>query len=307
MYNSVKRFFRTYRMRKIFSGYLYILPWLIGTVAFFLYPVYKSLDISLSRITSFVGLQTEWVGLANYSKLFTVDVLFIPNFISVVRDTILNIPLIVIFSLFIAVMANKKIKMRGFFRGVFVLPFLLGSGIIFSRVVGLDVSGGVTTVSRGIMIPEPVLAYMGARFTEIIQMFLDRITLIILKSPIQVIVFLGALQTIPAASYESAKCDGATEWEMFWKITLPVIVPQILFNIIFTMVEAFTDLSNPVLSNIMNAWFGEIYSDRHSGYGMSRDFALIAAKGWVYLLFIILLVSIVFIIWRHIRKEREYI
>jgi ABC-type sugar transport system permease subunit len=295
--------FKRLRLPRSFQGYVYIFPWLIGTALFFIYPVYKTLAISLSKITQFVGLKTQYVGLVNYVKIFSQDVQFIPGFIATMQDTIINIPLIIVFAMFVAIIANKDIKGKGFFRGIFVLPFLLGTGVVFSNVVGLSVSGGVSTLKNGIVIPEPLLVYMGAEFSKIIQLFLDRITLIILKSPIQVIVFLGALQTIPAASYESARCDGATEWEMFWKITLPSIVPQVLFCTVFTMVEVFTETSNPVINSIMLAWFGNWTSDMN--YGNTRDYPLISAMGWVYLLFIIITVALVFLIFRRANKERD--
>lgn len=122
---------------------------------------------------------------------------------------------------------------------------------------------------------------------------MDRISLILLKSPIQIIVFLGALQSISESLYESAKCDGATEWEMFWKITLPMLVNQILFNTIFTLVESFTDLSNPVIDSIMGAWFTD------------KNYEYTAAMGWVYLLFITLISAIIFAIWGHINKTKK--
>jgi ABC-type sugar transport system permease subunit len=286
-----------------FQGYVYILPWLIGTLLFFAYPVYKTLALSFGRITEFVGLKTTFVGFENYIKIFTQDVNFIPSFIATVKDTLINIPLILVFALFVSILANKNIKMKGFFRGIFVLPFLLGTGVVFANVVGINVDAGVTTISNGILIPEPVLVYLGSSFSNIVQSFLDKITIIILKSPIQIIVFLGALQTIPAASYESARCDGATEWEMFWKITLPSIVPQVLFNTVFTMVETFTDTNNAVINSIMNAWFGNWTSNMN--YGFTRDYAFITAMGWVYLMFIVLMVCIVFLIFRRASRNRD--
>jgi ABC-type sugar transport system permease subunit len=291
------------KLPRSFGGYVYIMPWLIGTLAFFAYPLYKTIAISLSRITEIVGMKLEFIGLENYVKIFSSNATFIPNFIGTVKDTFIDIPLILVFALFVSILANKDIKMKGFFRGIFILPFLLGTGVVFANVVGINVADGVTSVSNGILIPEPVLVYLGAKFSEFIQMFLDKITIIILKSPIQIIVFLGALQTIPAASYESAKCDGATEWEMFWKITLPSIIPQILFNTVFTMVETFTDTSNPVISSIMDAWFGNWTSNMN--YGFTRDYAYIAAMGWVYLLFIVIMVCLVFLVFRRTNRDRD--
>ena len=282
------------RLPKKYEGYLYILPWLIGTILFFCYPVYKTVMISLGRITTYTGLVTEWVGLENYRRIFTRDVTFLPNFLSVVRDTFINVPLILVFSLFIAIIVEKDIKGKGFFRGMFILPFLLGSGYIFKTVVGIEVEGGLMSVTKGISIPEPVLAYMGVGFVKVIKIFLDRITFVLLKSPIQIIVFMGALQSIPVSLYESAKCDGATEWEMFWKITLPMLVYQILFNTIFTLVESFTDLSNPIIDSIMGAWFTD------------RNYEYTAAMGWVYLLFIALISGLIFVIWGHVTKTKKH-
>jgi oligogalacturonide transport system permease protein len=109
---------------------LYILPWLIGTILFFCYPVYKTVMISLGRITTYTGLVTEWIGLENYRRIFTRDVTFLPNFITVIKDTFINVPLILVFALFIAIIVDKDIKGKGFFRGIFILPFWSGSDFV---------------------------------------------------------------------------------------------------------------------------------------------------------------------------------
>ena len=186
------------------------------------------------KITSFKGLLTEWVGLKNYEYIFFYDINFIPTFLQVVYDTLLNTPLCMVFSLVIAILINRKMVGRGFFRTAFFIPVLLGSGYIMKQLLGMGVDG--TTITTGIMVPKLISDLLGVSITTVVQGFLDRITVVLWKSGVQIVLFLAGLQGISGPLYEAARVDGATEWEMFWKITLPMITPIILMNIVYTIV-----------------------------------------------------------------------
>lgn len=266
------------------DGILFISPWLMGFVLFFAFPFFKSLLMSFSKITNPVGFKTVWTGLDNYVNAFVVDIDFIPMFLSTIKETLINTPLILVFSLFIAMVLNQKIKLRGLFRGIFFLPVLLGTGYVMRQLLGMNVDDETMEMARGILLPQEALYYLGPSVVAFVQEFLSRITIVLWKSGVQIVLFLAGLQSIPVSLYESSNCDGATEWEKFWKITLPMISPVMLLNAVYTLIESFTDASNPIVDYIIGLGFKKM------------EFAYSAAVGWIFFLFIFLLILILFAI-----------
>ena len=268
--------------RKILYGYVFISPWLIGLVLFFANPLIVSIKLSFSKITKFAGFVMEWIGWENYAKAFIWDTEFIPMFISVVRDTVINTAMISVFSLIIAILINKKIKFRGFFRGVFFLPVLLGTGYVMEQLLGLGLEGEAMKVARGIIVPENIIRYLDPVFVNAIGGFLDRITIVLWSSGVQIVLFLAGLQGISFSLYEAARCDSATEWEMFWKITLPIISPVTLLNVIYTIIDSFTNISNPIVDYVLDVGFTQ------------TNFEYGAAISWIYFMFVLLICTIVY-------------
>lgn len=284
----MKKWRLTISQRRVISGYLFILPWLIGAVVFFINPFLQSLRLSFSKITKFKTFQMEWVGLENYRRAFVWDVDFIPMFIQVVRDTLINTIMIVIISLFVAVLINKNIAFRGFWRGVFFLPVLLGAGYIMEEILGMDVASGtmsgeaVAQMTRGISVPREFIRYFNPTIVEAITIFLNRITYVLWRSGVQVVLYLAGLQGISSSLYEAARCDAATEWQMFWKITFPMISPVILLNTIYTIIDSFTDISNPIVMYVYDLGFKQ------------TQFEYSAAVSWLYFIFVLLVCGVVY-------------
>lgn len=284
----MKKWRLTISQRRVISGYLFILPWLIGAVVFFINPFLQSLRLSFSKITKFKTFQMEWVGLENYRRAFVWDVDFIPMFIQVVRDTLINTIMIVIISLFVAVLINKNMAFRGFWRGVFFLPVLLGAGYIMEEILGMDVASGtmsgeaVAQMTRGISVPREFIRYFNPTIVEAITIFLNRITYVLWRSGVQVVLYLAGLQGISSSLYEAARCDAATEWQMFWKITFPMISPVILLNTIYTIIDSFTDISNPIVMYVYDLGFKQ------------TQFEYSAAVSWLYFIFVLLVCGVVY-------------
>lgn len=144
-----------------------------------------------------------------------------------------------------------------------------------------DVDLEVLSLAGGNLIPREFLIYMGPEVVQYIDTFFGMIVVVLWSSGVQILLFLSGLQSIPVSLYESSKVDGATEWDMFWKITLPMISPIILLNIIYSLVDSFAFVTNPILSYIQS-------------YGFKQaNFEYAAALGWIYFGFIILLVVVV--------------
>jgi ABC-type sugar transport system permease subunit len=270
--------------RRMLEGYVFVLPFILGMLFFFVFPFFVSIKLSFGDLVKMTGFHIKWLGFDNYVRAFLVDVEFIPMFLEAVSGTLMKTPLIIIFSLLIAMMINTRIKFRGFFRTVFFIPFLLGMGDVMRQLLSQGVDKQVVSLSGGKFVPITLLNYMGPNVVSLIDSVFGIIVVVLWGCGVQILLFLSGLQTISESHYESAKVDGATGWEMFWKITLPMISPIMLLNIIYTLVDNFTNITNPILQYIQDYAF------------RSMEFEYAAAIGWIYFLFIILLVALVIVI-----------
>ena len=225
----------------------------MGTIKWFLIPLITSLKYSFETVTPATGgVQESWVGFQNYVYAFGVDPNYSKYLVSVLKDTAIKTPLIIIFSLFVAVMLNQKFKGRGFARAVFFLPVIIATGPVYAM-------------------------------TETIQSITTDIFSLVWNSGIQILIFLAALQNIPVSAKEAAQMEGATAWEYFWKITFPYVSPMILANLIFTIIDSFTDTSNSVMNRIL-----EVQSDWKYGEA--------AAMAWSYFAIVMVAVGIITVI-----------
>lgn len=274
-----KKKFMTIQRRRVLEAFMFLSPWIIGTCVFFLNSIFTSIRLSFSEMVQMNGFVMQWSGMVNYQYIFAYDINFVPTFITVVRDTLINAPLTLVFSLIIAMLINRPMFGRGFFRTCFFIPVLLGSGYVMQQLLQIDATG---SVGVGIALPSLLQGMLGNTISGVVQSFLDRITLILWSSGVQIILFLAGLQGISSSLYEAAKCDGATQWEMFWKITLPMISPIILLNFVYTMVTSFTSADNKLVQYMLDQVFVSLQLPRG------------AAMGWVYFLFVFLLCGVIF-------------
>ena len=137
-------------------------------------------------------------------------------------------------------------------------------------------------VARGILLPEKVVRFLNPGVTQVILEFLSRVTLVLWKSGVQIIIFLAGLQTISPSLYEASTMEGATGWENFWKVTFPMISPIILVNAVYTIIDSMAGLNNPIIDKI---YYESVVYGRHGPA---------AAMSWLYFL-IISAVLLVFI------------
>ncbi|WP_054860308.1 ABC transporter permease subunit [Gracilibacillus sp. JCM 18860] len=283
---------KSYEGQKAFwGGFLFVLPWLLGFIFFFLIPLLTSLRFSFSKIqASSEGMKITFIGLKNYIEALTVNTNFNRTLIESIINMVVNIPLIIIFSLFLAVLLNQKFLGRSFARGVFFLPVILASGVILnlestSLVQAINEqnanSGGVTSGFGGAFELERIMLRSGVNETIVAYLTgaVDRIYQIVSQSGVQILIFLAGIQTVPPALYEAAKMEGATGYEAFWKITFPLVTPLILVNIIYTIIDSFSRSS--ITELILSTGFD------NSNFGLS------SAMAWLYFvtIMIILMVS----------------
>lgn len=268
--------------REQLRGIVFVLPFIIGLCAFFIYPLTLSIRLSFGTLVSVVGMKVQWAGFENYVRAFVVDVEFVPTFLQAVRQTLVKFPLTVLLSLIIAILLNRDIKARGLFRVIFFIPFLLGTGQVMQQLLNQGVDRAVLNIMDGRLIPYNVLVYFGSTIADAVQTILSILVSVLWSSGVQILLFLSGLQSISPSLYEAARIDGATEWEIFWKVTVPMISPILLLNLVYTVVDSFTNISNPLLQYIQT-------------YGFSNmEFAYSAALSWIYFAFIAIIVALIF-------------
>lgn len=278
--------FWTLKRKESMNGYLFILPWIIGTALLFVFPIWRSLEMSFSNVTDYTQYTIEPAGLSHYRDALTTDVKYISHYIRNIKDLLQTVPFVNVFSLLIAVMLNRKFKGRTVFRAIFFLPVILGSGFAMHQLMNQGVDGGAMETVKEVLIPREVAIYLGAEATQFISTFLDLISTILWKCGVPTVIFLAGLQGVPSSLYEAARVDAASEWEMFWLITLPMITPMMLLNLVYTVIDSFNDSSNVLLSYINKVSFDEL------------KFEYAAAMAWLFFAWIIVLVGIIFLIMR---------
>lgn len=281
-----------YERRKALYGYGFLAIWIVGTIYFFLKPLFVSFWWSFNKTEVTLGeMKTTFIGLQNYIDTFTKDTDYTEALLAVLKDTLWKTPLIIIFAIFVAVILNQKFKGRTFARAVFFLPVIIATGPVINIINGnMDSSGYSGGADQFSTMFETDMAGALLRFlgvynisdtvTEVISMVTSDIFNLVWDSGIQIIIFLAALQNIPFSAKEAAQIEGATGWEFFWKITLPYISPMIVANLIYTIVDSFIDPANGVMSLVLTQ-----ASDWMHGYS--------AAMAWAYFLIVILALGIV--------------
>ena len=288
--------------KRSLSGWLFILPFVIGIVVIYAPLLFTSLQASFYNVAT-DGELKEFVGIQNYITAIQGDfsITLVDGFV----DLILQIPAIVIFSLFMAIILNQKMTGRAAFRAIFFLPVILSTGIIdrlnstdaFSNAVG-SAGGGIdnnTGEEAGGIVSaldiERLLGniQIGSGLVEYVTNLVNNIFDIVSRSGVQMLIFLSGLQSISPSIYESCQVEGASAWETFWKITLPMISPMILVNAVYTVIDLFTCYDNRVMVVIDKYFFG-------TG-GVSKPiFGLGSAMSWLYFGIVLLFILIVAII-----------
>ena len=276
------------RLREWFYGYLFISPWVVGVSIFFVYAMVRSLVFSFTdvQIGGEAGLTITPLAniFQNYINVFTTEVNFPITLGSFAISLVLQLPIIISFSLIIALLLNSKIRARGLFRMIFFLPVIIATGPVMNMLT----AQGVASVP---MMNDGSLA---AIFAGLPQFLLDPLTelfnsliIILWNSGIQILIFLSGLQKVSKTLYEAAKIDGASGWESFWKITLPIVKPMILLNAIYTVVTLATGGTNEIIELIYTVTNAPT---KGYEYGM--------AMSWIYTLIIGLILVVVFLLFR---------
>lgn len=278
--------------RKAIAGYIFIAPFIIGFIAFMIVPLFESLRMSFSKVSiqpGNGGFNLDYIGIKNFKDAFLVDSEFNRFLTEELSQMIIQVPTTVIVSLFMAMLINQTFKGRGFVRAVFFLPVILSSGVLVgleydnSLLNGLEAyitaNSQVTSITS---VLEDVLSNsgFGAGFLEIIYDIINNVYDVVMASGVQIIIYLSGLQTISTSMYEAAKIEGCSAWESFWKITLPMVSPMVLVNIIYSIVDFFMRSDSEVMSKITETMI------------IKMDYGFSSAMAWVYFMAVILIIAV---------------
>ncbi len=286
--------------KKARAGWFFVLPFAIGMIVLYLPIIFDSLKLSFHQILIKPGggYAIEWVGWENYSDALFADANFVQILTASIKQLVLDVPAIVIFALFMAIVLNQKMLGRAVFRAIFFIPVIISTGIIDSldqnnAMYSYMSSGSIDTGSASTSSAAEIISavdvtkllgnmIIGTELVEYVVGIVNGIFDIVNRSGVQMLVFLAGLQSINPSIYESCKMEGATAWETFWKITFPMISPMILVNAVYTVIDSFTSQSNRVMTYI-----NEIYLNASGGRVLST------AMSWIYFLLVILLLGLV--------------
>ncbi|MCS7458961.1 sugar ABC transporter permease [Paenibacillus doosanensis] len=272
-------------LRKV-EGSLFIAPWVIGFLAFIAFPLAYSFYMSFNRVKiTASGVEYSPVGFQYYREILFADGgLLYNDLLPFLRQALIMIPVIVVFSLLIAILLNQKFFGRSFFRVIFFLPVIFSTGQIIQEFI--TQGEGTLALVQEFEVGSYINTYLPKAWAAPLVSVISSFVLILWYSGVQILIFLAGRQTISTSVYEAARIDGADPWETFWKITLPGLTPFILLNLIYTVVDLFTFPSNPIISKVNT-----------TNYGLS------SALAWIYFMIVLIFLGIVLYIFSRVNKS----
>lgn len=293
----------SYSTKRSINGFIFALPFIIGFIMFFAIPLFNTIYYSFNNVGvgDKGGMTFEWTGIANYINLFKTEIttnsqtmlqLFSDQNVSILS----SIPLITVFSLFMALLANQKFKGRAMVRLLFFLPIILGVEVVV-EMMSMTTGSDLTQVGGGLF--SETMAFRLLRiYTNIprdiiinIINFVENIFELISQAGVQTLIYLTALQSISPSLYEVAKIEGATAYETFWKVTIPSIMHITMFVLIYTSVVLF--LESPIAQEV----YSFAFEQNKIGVG--------SALSVVYIFNVIVVLALLMLIMRKAVKNNE--
>lgn len=276
---------RSLSQRRAMKGFIFILPWLIGFIWFYVRSMVMTLQFSFSEMTVNPGggYTLDFVGLDNFIYAFRAHATYKQVLTTSIGNMLIDVPLITFFSLFMAMLLNRKFKGRTLVRAIFFLPVILNSDAIGAAMdlARSMMSGGISNSASelaeaasgsGVSVEYYIQMFTSLGLPETIIQYISgavgRISDIINASGVQIIIFIAALQSIPGSMYEVAKIEGATAYETFWKVTFPMVMPHIITNVVYTVVDSFTR------SDVVELAYTTAF--KYFNYGLSSVFSLVS-------------------------------
>lgn len=296
----------SYRKRQSAWGVIFTILLMVGLVYFFLIPFFITLIYSFSRVENLrvntstlehIGVATEWIGLDNFKYILKEHSTFSTSLFNAFTGTIFNVIFIIIFSLIIAVLLNSKFKGRAFVRAVFFMPVIFNSQAVdVALATGAQLASTMEAAQNSVFtqgfnmmdflldanLPQGVATFLGGMTSQIYD--------VISYSGVQILIFLAGIQSVPKHLYEAAKIEGATQYEIFWKITFPMVSPLMLTAGVYTVVDSF--LRSELLTTI-NVFSTAGIRDLATGLGVVSNYGIHASMSLLFALSSIIIIALV--------------
>ena len=280
-------------------GYVFIVPWIIGFLLFFLLPLGQSIYYSFCKVSpSDAGFSFDFIRLENYRYLFEQDTTYKQNLWESVKSFLYSLPLTVILSLVLAVILNQKFRGRLLARAVFFLPVIIATGVVLeifnTDVMAEQVREGSNSYITGGIDFALILTRMDLppNLVEPMVTFIEEIFDLVWGCGVQTILFIAGLQSVPEHLYEVSRVEGSTGWEDFWFITLPMLSNILILVIVYSIIDFFTKCDNPVMDQVYSAMIG------------NQNYDLSSAMLWVYFAIVGAVIAIFMFLLRHFLLRR---
>ncbi len=284
--NTKKRKLKSFAQRNEKWGFILLAPWLVGVVLFLLYPLVQVIIYSFNDLKlDLDGIQLTFVGIENYRYLIKEHATFYQELLSTLAGIIPDAIIIVLFALFAAIILNGEYFGRTIARIIFFLPIIMATDLISVSIVTVVDAAAETSTgdsTSNMMFLANFLIHNTSFPKEIIEPILELIGGVfdtIKLSGVQTLIFLGGLQGINPSLYEVSKIEGATGYETFCKVTIPMISPMILICAIYTLTDALTRAD--IIDTIHTTGFN------YAKYGLS------SAMSVIYLVLGLIMVGVV--------------
>ncbi|NWG34680.1 MAG: sugar ABC transporter permease [Chloroflexi bacterium] len=282
------------RLREALHGYGFIALWIAGFSLFTLVPLIETFRYSLHQVTvTAEGIRLDFTQWANYTRALFTDPNFIERVIGYAIETIVSVPIVLIFSMIIAIFLNLNFKFKGVFRTIFFLPVVITSGPVIRELTaqGATAAPGIANVPA----VAEFLAQLPRTLRSPVEYLLTSFILILWFSGVQILIYLSSLQKVDKSIYEAAAIDGASAWEAYWKITLPSLSTANLVNAVYTVITLSHFSENKVIQYIYN-----------QTYAVQGGIGYASAMAFLYFAVMVILLGIVYLFLAgQAKKERD--
>lgn len=291
-----KKFRLSLERKKSLFGYIFVSPVILGLALIYIPSLVQSIQNSFSANAGRYGEKNVYVGWQNYHDALFVETDFLQTVYSSTIALLPQIFIILIFAFFMANILNQNFRGRSVARVIFFIPVVLSTGIVtyfdnlsslqdqYQSGEKLDVGGGVAGFNP-MEIEAMVLSALGSSgLATVVSGAIEGLYTVITSSGVQMLIFLSGLQSISINMYEAAKVEGATGWEVFWKISFPMISPLILVNLLYTVIDLFTSMDNATITFIAK------YYENVATYSLASAFS------WMYAVLLLLFVGVVYLL-----------
>lgn len=272
-------------------GYTFLLPWILGFLAFTAGPFFYTIYLSFHQVTLTVrGWETTWNNYDNYLSAFLRNTEFVPALLGFIAYELIYVPVIIVIAFILALLLNQQIRFRAGFRLIYFLPVIIMSGSVMQQLI----DSGTTTIGslKGSLIYNIIFNY-NRYLAWVVEYIFDNFSMVLWFTGIPIILIINGLQKINPSIYEAAKLDGATPWQALWKITIPLIKAIVLVATVFTIVQLGMYNLNPVYQMIQDTI-----------YNTTGGLGLASAYAWVYAIVVLSLVAVTFGIFRERERRR---